>query len=215
MTDREDGRTSSSSSSSSSSSVAALLVGSADLLDMLTRDEPDVDFALALGADAYADLSAGRWRRSEDILRMVGSRVVVFRRKSSSSAAAAGGGGGEGDDDDDDDDDDDEAEGPSREGVARWSRRVDDGVGDANGNSADEAVRSPSSIMIVRIPTLSGVSSSAARATADVEALRGMLSAEVLEYVMRNRMYAFAEEEEKEEGGGEGEGVVKVNRIAR
>jgi hypothetical protein len=37
----------------------------------------------------------------------------------------------------------------------------------------------------------------------------------VLEYVMRNRMYAFAEEEEKEEGGGEGEGVVKVNRIAR
>ena len=207
MTDSEDGRTSSSSSSSSSSSVAALLVGSADLLDMLTRDEPDVDFALALGADAYADLSAGRWRRSEDILRMVGSRVVVFCRKSSSSsaaaaaAAAAGGGGGEGDDDDD------EAEGPPREGVAaRWSRRVDDGVGDADGNGADDAVRSPSSIMIVRVPTLSGVSSSAARATADVEALRGMLSAEVLEYVMRNRMYAFAAEEEKEEGGGRGRG---------
>jgi nicotinic acid mononucleotide adenylyltransferase len=206
MTDREDGRT----SSSSSSSVAALLVGSADLLDMLTRDEPDVDFALALGADAYADLSAGRWRRSEDILRMVGSRVVVFRRKSSSSAAAAGGGGGEGDDDDD------EAEGPPREGVAaRRSWRVDDGVGDANGKGADDAVRSPSSIMIVRVPTLSGVSSSAARATADVEALRGMLSAEVLEYVMRNRMYAFAAEEEKEEGGGRGRGRVKVNRIAR
>ena len=186
------------------------MVGSADLLDMLTRDEPDVDFALALGADAYADLSAGRWRRSEDILRMVGSRVVVFRRKSSSSAAAAGGGGGGGDDDDD------AAEGPPREGVAaRRSRRVDDGVGDADGNGADDAVRSPSSIMIVRVPTLSGVSSSAARATADVEALRGMLSAEVLEYVMRNRMYAFAAEEEKEEGGGEGEGGVKVNCIAR
>ena len=189
---------------------------------MLTRDEPDVDFALALGADAYADLESGRWRRSEDVLRMVGRRVVVFHRassssasSSSSSAAAAAAGGGEGDDDDDED----EAGGPPREsGVARWSRRVDDGAyrgADGNGSNGD-AGRSTSSIVVVRAPTLSGVSSTAARASSDVGALGGMLSAEVLEYVRRNRMYAFAEEEEEEEDeeeDEEGRGG-KANRIA-
>ncbi|KAL3803749.1 hypothetical protein ACHAW5_004600 [Stephanodiscus triporus] len=56
-------------------------VGTAELLDMLTENEPDVDFALALGADAFVDLADGRWKRSEDVFRMVGHRVVVFRRR--------------------------------------------------------------------------------------------------------------------------------------
>jgi len=60
---------------------ASLRVGTADLLDMLTKEAPDVDFTLALGADTFIDLASGKWRRTEDVFKMVGYRMVVFRRK--------------------------------------------------------------------------------------------------------------------------------------
>jgi hypothetical protein len=149
---------------------------------MLTNDEPDVDFVLALGADAFVDLASGRWGRTEDVFRMVGRRMVVFRRASSSSSSSSSGVGAEDDDDGDD---------TLRGCAARWSRPVVDGDDDGRSSSS-------SSIRIVRVPTLSGVSSSAARASADVAALGGMLSVDVLDYVRRHGMYAFAE------GGGGG-----------
>jgi nicotinic acid mononucleotide adenylyltransferase len=47
---------------------------------MLTTDEPNVEFTLALGADTFVDLVNGKWRRSEDVLKLVEYRIVVFRR---------------------------------------------------------------------------------------------------------------------------------------
>lgn len=61
---------------------SSLRVGTSDLLDMFTEQEPGVDFTIALGADTFIDLASGKWRRTEDVFRMVGYRMVVFRRLS-------------------------------------------------------------------------------------------------------------------------------------
>jgi nicotinic acid mononucleotide adenylyltransferase len=47
---------------------------------MLTTNEPNVDFTLALGADTFIDLASGKWRRTEDVFQLVGYRMIVFRR---------------------------------------------------------------------------------------------------------------------------------------
>ena len=48
---------------------------------MLIEDEPDSDFSLALGTDTFVDLTCCKWRRSEDILRLINGRVLVINRK--------------------------------------------------------------------------------------------------------------------------------------
>jgi len=62
-----------------------LRIGTAELLDMLTQNEPTVDFTLALGADTFIDLASGKWRRTEDVFKLVGYRMVVFQRKDEDS----------------------------------------------------------------------------------------------------------------------------------
>ena len=137
-------------------------MGTAVLLDMLTREEPDVDFTLALGADTFIDLASGRWSRTEDVFESVGRRIVVFGRLEGDGgdegAAAA-------------------REGLLRESIAKWTPTND----------------SARPIRTIRIPTLSDVSSSAARRTSDLRVLRSMLSSDVLEYVRQNRMYSLGE----------------------
>jgi nicotinic acid mononucleotide adenylyltransferase len=49
---------------------------------MLTDNEPDVDFTLALGADTFIDLANGKWRRTEEVFKLVGHRMIIFRRMS-------------------------------------------------------------------------------------------------------------------------------------
>ena len=47
------------------------------LLDMLTTDEPNVDFEIALGSDTFIDLASVKWKRTEDVFKLVGHRIVV------------------------------------------------------------------------------------------------------------------------------------------
>jgi hypothetical protein len=46
-------------------------------LDMLTTDEPNVDFAIALGLDTFIDLASVKWKRTEDVFKLVGHWIVV------------------------------------------------------------------------------------------------------------------------------------------
>lgn len=66
--------------------VESLRVGTADLLDMLIEDEPNSDFTLALGADTFVDLTSYKWRRSEDVLKLVEGRVLILNRKASNES---------------------------------------------------------------------------------------------------------------------------------
>lgn len=67
---------------SDDSEKSSIRVGTADLLTMLIHKEPHVDFTLALGADTFIDLASGKWRRTEEVFKLVGHRMVVFRRLS-------------------------------------------------------------------------------------------------------------------------------------
>jgi len=47
---------------------------------MLTVQEPETDFTFAMGADTFMDLTEWKWRRSRDVLRLLGGRIVAFDR---------------------------------------------------------------------------------------------------------------------------------------
>lgn len=62
------------------SEKSSVRIGTADILSMLKKNEPDVDFTLALGTDTFIDLASGKWRRTDEVFELVGQRMVVFHR---------------------------------------------------------------------------------------------------------------------------------------
>lgn len=52
-----------------------------------------------------------------------------------------------------------------------------------------------SSIQLVTIPSLTGVSSSTVRSTRDDEILSGLVMQPILEYMKQNKLYAFADDD--------------------
>ena len=148
-------------------------VGTADLLTTMTTDEPNVDFTLALGADTFIDLVNGKWRRSEDVLRLVDYRIVVFRRLMK-------------EDDDESEQLKQQSDNDVQECIAKLRQRV-------------QSTKSQLAIRVTQIPTATNlmrgvsVSSSAARCTTDEVLLRQILSDDVLNFIKEKRMYAFSE----------------------
>jgi nicotinic acid mononucleotide adenylyltransferase len=71
--------------SSSEEERQSLRVGTADLLDMLLKDEPNVDFSFCLGADTFVDLTQWKWRRARDVFRLLEGRLVVLCRQGSTT----------------------------------------------------------------------------------------------------------------------------------
>lgn len=56
-------------------------VGTAALLDFLLEKEPENEFWLGLGADTYLDLTNGKWKESDRVLKHLGfRRMVIFHR---------------------------------------------------------------------------------------------------------------------------------------
>lgn len=51
-------------------------IGSIDLVTFLLEKHPDTRFTLLVGADAYADLIAGKWKRGDELQRLVDLLVV-------------------------------------------------------------------------------------------------------------------------------------------
>ena len=64
---------------------SSVRVGTADLLDMLLDEEPNANFSFALGADTFMDLTTFKWRRSHDVLDLVGGRLMVIYRQTESA----------------------------------------------------------------------------------------------------------------------------------
>ena len=136
---------------------------------MMTTDEPNVDFTLALGADTFIDLVNGKWRRSEDVLRLVDYRIVVFRRSMK-------------EDDKESEQLKQQSDNDVHECIAKLRQRVQS-----------------TTITVTQIPAATNsirgvsVSSSAARCTTDEALLRQILSDDVLKFIKERRMYAFSE----------------------
>ena len=149
---------------------SSIRIGTADLLDMLTADEPNVDFTWALGADTFIDLASGKWRRTEDVFQMVGYRMVVFRRLQE-----------------------------NHDGCINKNEQQQNGSEDLDRKLQESIAKwqlinsTQSSIRVVQIPTLSNVSSSAVRRSSDVALLKEMVSSDVLDYMQQHRMYSLSE----------------------
>lgn len=169
------------------------MVGTADILDMLIENEQDVDFTWAIGEDAFIDLASGKWKRAEDIFRLLGHRIVVFRRSIHYNNNAVDEDGIKELPTNNNNNDNNETEQILRDCVAKWSlHRPIGGTAGLNGKSGLTS-SSSSSIKLVHVPTLSSnVSSSAARATSDGTILNTMLSNNVLDYIRHHCMYSFS-----------------------
>jgi nicotinic acid mononucleotide adenylyltransferase len=174
------------------------MVGTADILDMLIENEPDVDFTWAIGEDAFIDLACGKWKRAEDIFKLLGHRIVVFRRSLHDN--------NNNDNDNEDkakelltnnnnnNNDNEEMERILQDCVTKWSLHPP--IVNTVGLNIENGLTSPSSssIKLVHVPTLSSnVSSSAARATNDETILNTLLSNNVLDYIRHHCMYSFSE----------------------
>jgi nicotinic acid mononucleotide adenylyltransferase len=128
----------------------SLHVGTAELLEMLIKNEPESDFTFCLGADTFLDLTEWKWRRSRDVLRLLGGRLLVVNRK----------------------------------GI---TANLEERVAKVNETESANAV-------LLNVPSLNEVSSSAVRSCTHVEKLQEMLSGGVFEYMQTNRLYAFSDE---------------------
>jgi len=145
-------------------------VGTADLLTMLINDEPSIEFTFALGADTFIDLVNGKWRRSEEVLKLVEYRIVVFRRLIEDGNASSK---------------EIQQHDEVKECITKLQQRVDS--------------TTPAAITVTQIPFATksevgvSVSSSAARNTTDEALLREILSEDVLDYIRERKMYAFSD----------------------
>ena len=66
---------------SSEEDKATATVGTASLLSYLAVAYPETAFYFCLGADAYTDLMAGKWKESDRVLQILEGRLVVFHRE--------------------------------------------------------------------------------------------------------------------------------------
>mmetsp|Transcript_1925 Transcript_1925/g.4206 ORF Transcript_1925/g.4206 Transcript_1925/m.4206 type:complete len:267 (-) Transcript_1925:3-803(-) len=146
-------------------------VGTADILAMLTTNEPNVEFTWALGADTFLDLASGKWRRTDEVFELVGHRMVVFKRLFEGTDL----GKGKINDGKKYEQDHDKL---LRESAEKWSKLDEDG--------------NPT-IRIVSIPSLTDASSSTVRKTSDEIKLQELLTDDVLSFVKEKKMYSFSD----------------------
>ncbi len=172
---------------------AALRVGTADLLEMLmeqeeknyhnnaTTESPKTEFSFCLGADTFMDLTDWKWRRSQDVLKLLGGRLVVVNRKQQDGADVATGGNG--------------SIGETKQHQHQKDRLK---------NRIDEINATPlgdQNIVLLDVPSLGNVSSSMIRNEQNKELVKHMLSPKVLEYVIANNLYGFGETSAEKQDG--------------
>lgn len=158
---------------------ASLRVGTADLLEMLMGDEesgsgtrqntnapPTTEFSFCLGADTFLDLTAWKWKRSRDVLRLLEGRLVVVNRKQDHHHQQQ------------------EKQEETRP-IDALRERIDEinATPLANGK-----------IVVMDVPSLGDVSSSKVRNAVDKDLVKNVLSPGVFEYVVTHKLYGFGED---------------------
>lgn len=129
--------------------------------DDATNDE----FSFCLGADTFMDLTAWKWKRSHDVLRLLEGRLVVVNRPC----------------DDDGDDDDEHRRNNNRRAL------VEERVAQINASPLGYGGK----IILMDVPGLKNVSSSMARSVDHEDALRELIPDKVIDYIVRNKLYSF------------------------
>lgn len=134
--------------------------------DDATNDEDGgAEFSFCLGADTFMDLTAWKWKRSHDVLRLLEGRLVVVNRPC----------------DDDGDDDDEHRRNNNRRAL------VEERVAQINASPLGYGGK----IILIDVPGLKNVSSSMARSVDREDALRELVPDKVVDYIVRNKLYSF------------------------
>jgi nicotinic acid mononucleotide adenylyltransferase len=141
-------------------------VGTADLLDMLCREEPDTDFSFCLGADTFLDLMAGKWKRSHDVIRMLQGRLWIIPRPTETQ-------------------DGNDGEIDESSAQRQLQARIDEL--NRHGGIANNAAR------LLTVPHLLPISSTSVRNCIDRTKLETLVVPSVLTYIEENHLYAFRE----------------------
>ena len=138
---------------------------------MLLDEEPNASFSFALGADTFMDLTTFKWRRSHDVLDLVGGRLMVIYRQTESAE--------------------------SRYCEKDLQNRIDmvnkERCHEAKGHEEGTASSADGPAILLKAD-LQAISSSLARSTTDEAELKMLLEPNVLQYIKEKRFYAFADQ---------------------
>ena len=195
-----------STTSTSTTTSNTIRVGTADLLEMLQRQEPETEFTFCLGGDTFLDLTAWKWKRSKDVLRLLDRRLVVIYRKGLTTTAAtsattvAEGGTHDGDRDRKNDAGSSYDEGESNHRRVLMERvdavnnhhTLGRQCGEDKNNTDGNTGKRGGKVQLLDVPCLGDVSSSMARKMDDPERLKTILPTSVVQYIMDHKLYAFA-----------------------
>ena len=135
---------------------------------MLLEDEPNTDFSFALGADTFMDLTTLKWKRSIDLLDLVGSRLMVIYRQVEEEQSRY-----------------------CEQDLLQRIDKVNKGACQSQSNGSDAGTNGGPA-MLLNIPSLEAISSSIARTTTDEATLKKLLEPKVLQYIKQRQLYAFA-----------------------
>ena len=135
---------------------------------MLLEEEPNTDFSFALGADTFMDLTTLKWKRSIDLLDLVGSRLMVIYRQVEEEQSRY-----------------------CEQDLLQRIDKVNKGACKSQANGSDAGTNGGPA-MLLNIPSLEAISSSMARTTTDEATLKKLLEPKVLQYIKQRQLYAFA-----------------------
>jgi nicotinic acid mononucleotide adenylyltransferase len=139
-------------------------VGTFDLLDLLTTEEQDTEFTFCMGADTFTDLTDWKWKRSKDVMRLLEGRIIVFQRQI----------GGDCNNSDD------------------ISSMLEKRVCAMNSGSTWGTAEGHVQIVRLNGEARDNVSSTQIRSITLREELKGLVTPQVEEYIVANKLYGFA-----------------------
>ena len=142
---------------------------------MLLEEEPNTEFSFALGADTFMDLTTLKWKRSIDLLDLVGSRLMVIYRQVEEEQSRY-----------------------CEQDLLQRIDKVNKGACKSQANGSDAGTNGGPA-MLLNIPSLEAISSSIARTTTDEATLKKLLEPKVLQYIKQRQFYAFAGQSSKQQ----------------
>ncbi|VEU33843.1 unnamed protein product [Pseudo-nitzschia multistriata] len=164
---------------------ASLRVGTADLLEMLIKQEKEkndhntTEFSFCLGADTFMDLTDWKWKRSKDVLKLLGGRLVVVNRKQQRKAA------------------------PIIDGNRRQLQKPEEKTTEESlkerVNRLNSTQLANGEILVLDLPNLDDVSSSKVRNCRDKDVAKKLIPNKVLDYIVSHNLYGFGDEDDGEQ----------------
>jgi nicotinic acid mononucleotide adenylyltransferase len=164
-------------------------VGTADLLDMLIENESNTDFTMAMGSDTFKNLVDQKWKRSDDIIKLLNGRIIVFVRKFNNDDKNTNDGTNE---QLQFENVNEKMRSDLKHYINKFNQKFLDSEDDIE--MKKNKLKNTSSVKLLEVPSLTSISSTSIRSTTaeNIDKLQKALHPDVVEYIMKNKMYGFS-----------------------